>query len=111
MLLLMLLLLLHAAWAIQVWPPRPRPFQPNVFSPLYVTYKKPSASLWSSYIDDINAAGGNAEHKVSSTGQVKRCDDVCPPAPSREGGSAHNPTWTVIQQNGPNHLGSWALPP
>ena len=36
---------------------RPRPAQqPKVFSPLYVMYKKPSSSLWSSYTSDMRAA-------------------------------------------------------
>lgn len=29
---------------------------PKVFSPLYVMYRKPSSSLWSSYTSDISAA-------------------------------------------------------
>jgi hypothetical protein len=36
---------------------------PKVFSPLYVMYRKPSSSLWSSYTDDISAAAHNKRSK------------------------------------------------
>ena len=47
---------------------RARPQQPNVFSPLYVMYRKPSSSLWSSYTSDISAAVCASKRRVSKPG-------------------------------------------
>jgi hypothetical protein len=43
------------------------PLLPKVFSPLYVMYKKPSSSLWSSYTDDMSAAAGST-HSTHNQG-------------------------------------------
>ena len=49
---------------------------PKVFSPLYVMYKNPSSSLWSSYTDDMRAAAEQnqraAEQSVNSLCTIQR---------------------------------------